>query len=112
MQIIKSINLLLRFLLELCLLVAFGYWGFKTGQPMMVKIGLGIGGPLLFAVIWGIFLAPNSSRRLQEPWLLLLELVIFGLALAALYRTGQDSLTWTFGLTYVTNKILMVVWKL
>ena len=61
MEIIKSLNLLLRFLLELCGLVALGYWGFKTGQQMIVKIVLGIGGPLLFVVIWSIFLAPASS---------------------------------------------------
>ncbi|GIK40391.1 MAG: hypothetical protein BroJett011_42240 [Chloroflexota bacterium] len=111
MEIIKSANLALRFLLELCILVTLGYWGFKTGLGWAVKIGLGIGGPLLVAVVWGIFLAPNSSMRLQEPFLLILELVIFGLAIAALFATGHRSLAWAFGLIYVINKILMIIWK-
>jgi hypothetical protein len=110
MAALKLVNLLVRFLLELCLLLALGYWGFKTGQVMIVKIGLGLGLPLVAAVIWGIFLAPASNRRLQEPWLLLVELILFGAAFAALYNTGQRSLTLAFGLIYVINKILIVIW--
>jgi undecaprenyl pyrophosphate phosphatase UppP len=97
MEIIQSINLLLRFLLELCLLVIFGYWGFKTGQSTLAKIGLGIGIPLIVAVLWGIFLAPASDTRLQEPWRLIAELVIFGLAFAALYGRELRSLAWVLG---------------
>ncbi len=111
MAIIQSINLLLRFLLELCILVALGYWGFTTGQPTIVKIGLGLGAPLLAAVVWGVFLAPASSRRLQEPWFLIVELVIFGLAIAALYSTGQRSLAVAFALIYVINKVLLTIWR-
>ena len=48
MEIIKGTNLLLRFLLELC---AVGYWGFKTGSGIAAKIGLGIGAPLVIAVV-------------------------------------------------------------
>ncbi len=111
MEIVKSVNLVLRFLLELCILVAIGYWGFKTQTQTFIKIGLGIGLPLLVAVVWAIFLAPASDMRLEEPWLLIAELVIVGAALAALYSTQQRSLTLTFGLIYVINKILMVIWR-
>ncbi len=111
MEVIKPINLLVRFLLELCLLAALGYWGFQTGQEMVGKVGLGIGLPLVAAVTWGIFLAPASDRRLPEPWLLLLELFLFGAALAALYNTQQHFLALSFGLIYSINKILMVIWR-
>jgi hypothetical protein len=111
MEIVKSVNLVLRFLLELCILVAIGYWGFKTGAQTIIKIGLGLGLPLLVAVVWGIFLAPASSIRLQEPWRLIAELVIFGLAIIALYSTGQRCLAGTFGGLYVINKILMYIWR-
>ena len=111
MAIIKSINLLLRFFLELCVLAAVGYWGFYVGQQLVVRIILGIGLPFLYAVAWGIFLAPAAARRLREPWLLILELVIFGSAIAALYSTAEHRLAGIFGLVYVINKILMYVWK-
>ena len=31
MEVIKAVNVALRFLLELCVLAALGYWGFKSG---------------------------------------------------------------------------------
>ena len=71
METIKLLNEAVRFFLELCILIILGYWGFKTGNSTFTKILLGIGSPLLFAVIWGIFLAPKSATRLQEPWLLI-----------------------------------------
>ena len=111
MELLKLLNIGLRFLLELCILVIFGYWGFKTGHNALVEFLLGLGAPILFAVIWGIFLAPKSSRRLDEPWLFLLELVLFGLTCWALYSTGKVDLTVAFGGVYILNKILMVIWR-
>jgi len=64
MDAIKMLNLLVRFLLELCLLAAIGYWGFETHSSWGWKILLGIGLPLLIAVLWGMFLAPKSAYRL------------------------------------------------
>jgi hypothetical protein len=111
MAIIKSANLLLAFLLELCMLAAYGYWGFHSGRAIIAKIALGIGAPLLAAVVWGIFMAPASSRRLGEPCYFVAALVIFGLAIAALYSTGQRSLAGIFGLIFIGHKILLYAWK-
>jgi hypothetical protein len=49
--------------------------------------------------------------RLSEPWLFLLELVLFALTIWALYSTGEANLTATFGVIYVLNKILMIIWR-
>ncbi len=60
MDLLKMLNLGLRFFLELCVLVIFGYWGYKTGgSSIWMKLVLGIGSPILFAIVWGIFLAPK-----------------------------------------------------
>lgn len=111
MEVIKLLNLGTRFLLELCIVAILGYWGFKTGGQTATKILLGIGSPFLFAVVWGIFLAPKSSMRLNEPWLFLAEIVIFGLATLALYKASGISLTIIFGTIYILNKILMIIWR-
>lgn len=111
MEAIKGLNLGVRFLLELCILVILGYWGFKTGGQTITKILLGIGSLVLFAVVWGTFLAPKSSMRLYEPWLFLVEVVIFGLATLALYKASGIHLTIIFGAIYILNKILMIVWR-
>lgn len=111
MNLIQSVNLAIRFLLELCILVIFGYWGFKTGQTGLTKGLLGIGSPILFAIIWGTLLAPKSAMRLHEPWLFLLEIIVFGLATWALVRLGRVNLAVAFGVIYLLNKILMMIWR-
>lgn len=67
MEAIKMLNLALRFVLELALLAAFGYWGFKTGGRLPARWLLGIGVPLLAAMIWGMFLSPKASLPLEAP---------------------------------------------
>lgn len=111
MELLKMVNIGLRFLMELGILGIFGYWGFKTDGGTFTNLLLGIGAPILFAVVWGTFLAPKSSMRLDEPWLFLLELVIFVFAGWALYSTGKVSLAISFGAIYILNKILMITWR-
>lgn len=111
MELIKMLNLAVRFLLELGVLIIMGNWGFKIGNNLWMKLLLGIGSPLLFAVVWGTFLAPKSTLRLSQPWLLLVELVIFCLAGWALFSTTKASLTLAFAANYLINKILMILWR-
>jgi hypothetical protein len=110
MELLKMINLALMFLLELCMLAALGYWGFTLAQGLAVRAGVGLGVPLLVAVVWGVLLAPKASNPLPEPWHLLLELLIFGLAIAALYAAGQPRLALAFGIVYAINVGLRYAW--
>lgn len=57
---IMSLSLLVAFLLELAVLAAVGYWGFKAGPNLVTKLLAGIGTPILFAVAWGSS-APQAS---------------------------------------------------
>ncbi len=108
--ILKPINLVLTFLLELALLVAFGYWGFQAGSSTLVKILLGIGLPLLVALIWGIFMAPKSARRLQGGAYLALKALLFGLGVAALMAAGRTALGVVFAVVVVINTVLLYIW--
>ncbi|MFD0698863.1 YrdB family protein [Paenibacillus sp. GCM10027628] len=111
MIIMKMANLGLRFVLELCMLAALGYWGFHVGKGMIVKSALGIGAPLIAAVLWGMFVAPKASIAIAEPYRLLIELVIFASATAALYVSGRQSLAVTFALVYLINRALIFIWN-
>jgi hypothetical protein len=110
MALIKGSNLLLRFLLELCALGAVGYWGFKTGGGFAAKLGLGIGAPLVVAVVWAVFVSPRAPVRLALPLSLLLQVAVFGIAAAALVATGHRTLAWVFVALVVVNAVLMYVW--
>jgi hypothetical protein len=107
--ILKNINLALAFLLELCMLAALGYWGFTLDQPSAIRIGAGLGLPILAAAIWGVWMAPRASNRLPEPLHLIVELMIFGLAIGALYAAGRHQLALVFGLVYAINVTLRYV---
>ena len=110
MELLKNINLALAFLLELCMLAALGYWGFTLDQGLAMRVGAGLGAPVLAAVVWGIWMAPRASNRLPEPLHLILELIIFGLAVTALYAAGQPQLALVFGLVYLINVVLRYAW--
>lgn len=107
---LQSANLALRFILELCGLVAVGYWGFLAIGSGLKKFTLGIGSPLLIAVIWGMFGSPKALVKLSTHWHLLLEIVIFGLPAIALYVTGNKRLALIYGLLVVFNRMMMFIW--
>lgn len=111
MDILKTLNLLVRFLLELCMLAAVGYWGFKTQSSWAMKILLGIGLPILIAVLWGMFLAPRATHPLSGISFLALELILLGSGAVALFAGGKANLGWLYAIIVVVNKVLLVVWK-
>lgn len=111
LEAIKIANLGFRFILELCALAALGYWGFHAGDSWLVKILLGIGTPILAAVIWGTFVSPKAAVILAHPFPFLIELVVFGSAALALYATGQSKLAFVFLLSVFAHRILLFIIK-
>lgn len=99
-----------RFLLEVVALMALGYWGYRTGQGQIVKIGLGLGIPLVIAVIWGLLGAPAAPYRLAQPWRLGLEVIILGSAVVGLYLLDRASLALIFGIIAILNTFLLYFW--
>lgn len=107
----KFINLGLAFLLELAMLAGFAYWGVRTGQTTLMKVVLGAGIPLLVAIFWGVFMAPNSSTRVQGSAYLIAKIVLFLLASAALYMAGSHVLGILLAVIFAINEILQYVWR-
>ncbi|QHW31868.1 YrdB family protein [Paenibacillus rhizovicinus] len=98
---------LVFFLLELCALAAFCYWGFKLpGAAQWVRIAAGVGTPALVAVLWGTFVAPKASMPVSSLMRFAIQLVIFGTAAAALYDTGRHKLGTIFMLIAVVELVL------
>ncbi|GCF11534.1 YrdB family protein [Dictyobacter arantiisoli] len=110
-QGLKNTNLALMFFLELGVLVSLGYWGFSTGAGTLAKIGLGLGAPVLAAVIWGLFGAPRGRWHLYGIFRLILKAIFFGSAAVALFAVGQHILGVAFALIFVFNAVLSYVWE-
>jgi Protein of unknown function (DUF2568) len=111
MDILKGLNLLVRFLLELCMLAAVGSWGFKTHSGWAMKIIFGIGLPVLIAVLWGLFIAPRATYPLTGISYLAVELILLGSGAVALFASGRPTLGWVYTVTVIVNKVLLVLWK-
>ncbi len=111
MNPLKMVNLALAFVLEMCLLVIFGFWGVSVSGSFFQKIILGAGLPILLALIWGKYLAPASKSRLKEPWLIFIKLFIFFLAILALFSLHQWIPAIIFGITSMVNIILLYIYK-
>ena len=107
MVILRSLALLVRFLLELCMLGALGYWGFKTGDSAAMKWVLGLGAPLLAAVVWGLFIAPKATFEVPKAVWLGLQVVLFGAAAVALAAVAPQQLATFFVLAVVLDGAAM-----
>ena len=74
-----------RFVLEVCLLVAVAVAGASVGWWAAVVA------PLVVAAVWGRWIAPKAAHRLDDPARLRVEVLLFiaaGIALVATGRTG------------------------
>jgi hypothetical protein len=89
------------------MLAALAYWGFSTGDSALVHVLLGVGVPVLAAIIWGIFLSPRASVQLPEPLKLALEILAFAVATVALYSTGRIAEALALAVLYLVNRILL-----
>lgn len=109
MQLLKGLHQTIYFLLELCMLGAYGYAGFHLSQHPYGKYLLAIGLPLAAATLWGIFAAPRSSHQLGFPYHSLFVLLMFGLAFFLLYRTGYTQLASILGILALVAELTAIV---
>ena len=98
----RSANDGLRFFLEVAALTSLSYWGFAEHEGAVQWL-LGLGAPLLAAAVWGTFIAPKASRPTVDPVRLLLELAVFGPAVAALWAADAHTLAFGFGVLVVLH---------
>lgn len=106
----RSINEAVRFLLEICVLVAVGMWAWSLAAPVLRWLAV-ISGPLAVASIWGRWVAPRSPRRLDDPSRLVVEGVVFVIGTTALLAVASPGVAITFAGVAVANIALMFFWK-
>lgn len=96
-------KLRLAFALELCALVALGWWGFAVGRVTAGRIGLAVGVPLLAAAVWGRFVAPRAPCPAAPPYRALIQLAFFGSAVVALVALGHARLVLALAVVVALN---------
>jgi hypothetical protein len=86
-----------RFACEIAAVVALVWWGWPV---------LGIVAGALLIVVWGVLVAPKSTRRLRDPARIVLELVLFAAATAAFVSVGQTVLAIVFAVAAASTAAL------
>lgn len=114
----NPLNLILRFILEIAALIAQGYWGW-TQHEGIARLLLGIGIPLIFAALWGIFRVPGDPKDapVAVPGVvrLLLEAAFFGAAVGLLIAANQQSAATLLGILTLVHYVFSydrIVWLL
>ena len=99
------VNLAFRFLLEIAALVAYGWWGWMQGGKFSQWF-LALLLPLIGAILWGTFAVPNDPSRSGKAPIpvpgslrLLLELVIFAVAVLAFFHRNKPAFAWVLGIS-------------
>jgi hypothetical protein len=103
-------NLALAFLLELAGLAAYCYAGFAVPAGLPLKLVLGLGLPILAAVLWGVFASPKAAVPLPDAAKLAFQLAWFGAAAVLLAAAGRVTLAVVFAVLVVVNRILQHLW--
>ncbi|MGG3507596.1 YrdB family protein [Paenibacillus lautus] len=108
----KVLNLAIRFILELILLFSIGYWGFHFGSGLVAQVVLGIGLPLLAAVIWGMTISPKARIKLPLAVVLLIEFLIFATAVACQVSSGLITFAIVFAFVALVNRLIVIKWRM
>jgi hypothetical protein len=103
-ELLKSGNIVLRFLLELCVLAALAFWGATTSLRLPARIALAIVLPLIVAAVWALVVSPGARIDIG-PLRLVVELVIFAAGATALLARERILLGVLLAIVCVVNKI-------
>jgi hypothetical protein len=109
-DVLKNVNLGLRFLLELGALAAVAYWGFTVGDGALRWI-LALAAPVAVAVVWWLFVSPKAAVDAPRPVRLAVELAVWAAAGAALWAAVHPALGIAFSLVAVVSGVLNQIWS-
>jgi hypothetical protein len=101
----KPVNDIVFFAVELVTLLVVGVWGWHVAEgPWRFVLAAAL--PILVAVAWARFAAPNSRTQLNDPSLMVFQLVVFLLGAAALAATGRVGFGVALGVIAVAVVVL------
>lgn len=106
-----TINLAIRFLLEVAALVSMGLWVWHATDGWL-RAALTPLVPLTAAVVWVTFAVPDDPSRsgaapIAVPGIvrLVIEAAVFVLAVWALNEAGFQRSSWTFGVIVILHYV-------
>lgn len=103
---IKGINLVIVFLLEVAMLVSYGLYGMTRQWSFLPKLLFTIFIISTAIVLWSIFAAPKSGYRLEMPYLAIFRAGMFLLSAWCLYESGYKNIALVLALLTAITQIV------
>ena len=107
LQTLQTLNLALRFSLELALLAAIAVWAWRAVERRSLRILAAVALPLAAAIAWGAFV---HGELVPSVTGVLVEIALFAAGAAALVAVRRPRLAGAFVAAVVANAGLMAVW--
>jgi len=101
----KVFNDILAFIVEIVMLVALCISGYQLTTKPFLQYTMAIVLPALVIVLWAIWAAPKSKRRLRFPWLSVFKITLFLITALLLFVTGHRAAAIVFGAVAYFNEI-------
>lgn len=109
-MIIRSTNLLVRFLLELAALASLAFAGSRMAQHF-VAIMLAIAAPCCFVILWSLFAAHKARYALPRAAKAAVGFLLLEASAAALAIAGRPALGEIFAVLILANSALLYAWR-
>jgi hypothetical protein len=107
---LAGLNLAVRFVVaELGALVAVAVWAFDTFDGVAAVL-VAAAAVLAVIAVWAAFVAPKAARRLSDPARIVVELVVFAAATAALLGADHMAAAIVYAALAVASASLVRVW--
>jgi ABC-type Co2+ transport system permease subunit len=103
---LKSVIGIVVFMLELLMLVAFGWYGYNEPTNVWLRIGLAAGLVIAAIILWAVFGSPKSTKRLRLPALAVFRAAMFLVAAFFVYRLGHPTWALVIAVTAVTTQVV------
>ncbi len=84
-----SLNVALRFALELCGVAAVAYWGWNATDSMPLRLLIAIVASLSLVTVWALIVAPGATNPVPQTARMLLGTGLLVLAAGALAIAGR-----------------------
>ncbi|OZM79759.1 hypothetical protein CFP66_24680 [Pseudonocardia sp. MH-G8] len=94
--VVKTVNDVVLFAVELVAWAAFGVWGWHVGAGPWRWVLAGIL-PLAVIGLWAVWAAPTSGNRLTDPALFAFQLGVFLIGAALLVLAERPVWGWVLG---------------
>lgn len=86
----QRLLLVLRVVMEICVVLALATWGVHAGPSSVAKVVLGVGVPVIGFGFWGA-VDFRDAGWIAEPLRLAQELIVTSLAAVAWYAAGWEA---------------------